>query len=79
MLENVPKKHGAEEAILDMCQLWRDLVPPGCQLASPPVFVGGSFLTFKKIKAWTRPVVFKSEQLCFFLIYYWSCVKRKCK
>ena len=51
MLGSVPKKHDAEEAILDMCQLWRDLVPPGCQLASPPVFVGGSFLTFKK-KMW---------------------------
>ena len=45
MLGNVPKKHDAEEAILDMCQVWRDLVLPSCQLASPPVFVGGSFLT----------------------------------
>ena len=48
MLEHGPKKHGAEEAILDMCQVWRDLAPLSCQLASPLVFVGGSFLTLKK-------------------------------
>ena len=76
MLEHGPKKHGAEEAILDMCQVWRDLAPLSCQLASPLVFVGGSFLTWKK-KEENGPITYDSLELHFESVKWNSFMKKR--